>query len=220
MKRYLLICIVLLACAAGAIYFLLAPPDVPKVAATPTHLAIPSPRVAAPNAELVRKDPAPVSPLGDDVPAWARSKDAAVKTPAAPGSGRPPAAVGAAGGGRISPEVKAAAERLAALQTKKNVTPKEVAAALSDIEKANGSPVIGGVRLDVLRQNLLVADEMKTLSEELQAMQQAGALQTAEGRAKFQQKIKQIEEIRGRMQMDFGVTPASTLAAGKTGPAP
>lgn len=216
MKRALLICIVLLACAGGGICLFLSLPGTPKAAAAPPTPPTPSASGAMrPLAEPVRKDPVPVSPLGDDVPAWARRSDAAGK---APGSAAPDR--DAAAGSRVSPEVKAATQRLAALQSKKDLTPREVAAALGDIEKAHGSPIVGGVRLDVLRQNLLVADEMKTVSEELQAMQRAGVLQTAEGRARFQEKVRQIEEIRGRMQMDFGVPPAPALAAGKTGPAP
>lgn len=62
-------------------------------------------------------------------------------------------------------------EKLNRLQGQPTIDVKEVGAAISELEKINGSAVMNGVRLDVLRENLLVADQMQTAQKELQTLE-------------------------------------------------
>ncbi|RYX90363.1 MAG: hypothetical protein EOO28_29680 [Comamonadaceae bacterium] len=95
-----------------------------------------------------------------------------------------------------------------------NVTdPKQINDVLLQIEQANGSPVMQGVRLDVLRHNLVIADKMKTIAEGLQA-DTLSAANTSPGGSRtisVQARLDQLELLRKQLRMDIVVTPTAPL---------
>ena len=93
-----------------------------------------------------------------------------------------------------------------------NVTdPKQVSEAILRVEQANGSPILHGVRLDVLRNNLLIAEKMATISQELQSMGSRPA--SAAQSAAMQPKLDQLEALRKQLRTDV-VEPSVSVASG------
>jgi hypothetical protein len=108
--------------------------------------------------------------------------------------------------------MRAAMDRLNKLQSQKDLDPKAVEDALAEIERANGSSVMQGVRLDVLRENLRVAARMKKASEELQVLQQrstAGELNPAQ-QAELNKKLADLSALQREMRTDFMASTPST----------
>lgn len=97
-----------------------------------------------------------------------------------------------------------ALERLQELQKTGSTDPKQVAAAILQVEEANGSPNLQGVRLDLLRQNLEVAEKMRGLAAELSALQPTGkAPQTPEASAALQTKLEQLAALQKQLRTDI-----------------
>lgn len=97
----------------------------------------------------------------------------------------------------------AAIQRLQQLQGAGSRDPKEVSEAIHQLELAHGSPVMQGVRLDVLRQSLLVADRMKTLATELSVEQQAQGKSGQEVTPSMRAKMDQLEALQSQMRSDL-----------------
>lgn len=109
-----------------------------------------------------------------------------------------------------SAQMQAAMQKLQRLQAKgANLNPLEVESALGDLEKANGSTTLQGLRLDVLRENLRVAARMQKVAEELQALQRGGVKggdgngkDTAQ-RADFGRKLAELQSLQNQLRMDI-----------------
>lgn len=144
-----------------------------------------------------------------DQPAWINSTGPAPASATAPLPGAPVAnPVEDAKAVRM----RAAMDRLNKLQSQKDLDPKAVEEALAEIERANGSSVMQGVRLDVLRENLRVAVRLKTASEGMQVLQQrsaAGTLSPAQ-QVELDKKIAEISAIQREMRTDFMVGTPGT----------
>jgi len=113
---------------------------------------------------------------------------------------------------RRSDEFLAAVAQLQLLQKSDTSDPKEVAAALAQLEKANGSPLLHGLRLDVLRKNLELTAKITSLAESNK--ETADAVSTAPSdpasmrarEAASRLKFDQIEALRKQISMDFMVS--------------
>lgn len=104
--------------------------------------------------------------------------------------------------------MRAAMSRLEKLQGQKDPDPRAVDEALAEVERAHGSSVLQGVRLDVLRENLRVAARMQKAAGELQSLQQrsaAGELKPAE-QAELNRKLAEMEALQRELRMDFFVS--------------
>lgn len=148
----------------------------------------------------------------DNQPAWMNSTGPA-------SASAPSAAAPSPGGTASNPaedakavRMRAAMDRLNKLQSQKEVNPVAVEEALAEIERANGSSVMQGVRLDVLRENLRVAARLKKASDELQVLQKnsaAGTLTPAQ-QAELDKKMTDISAIQREMRTDFMVGTPGT----------
>ena len=103
-------------------------------------------------------------------------------------------------------------EKLNRLQGQPTIDVKEVGAAIAELEKINGSPVMSGVRLDVLRENLLVSDQMQTAQKELQTLERAPAANASERAALVQAKTAELAALRSRIRHDVMQTPAGGVS--------
>ncbi|KAK68358.1 hypothetical protein AZ22_0547 [Bordetella bronchiseptica 980-2] len=85
----------------------------------------------------------------------------------------------------------------------------ELDRALRDLEQAHGSPEVGGVRLDVLRANLRVAERLSVLGQQLQALQQQPASEP--GRAEAMRRIgDEVAALQKQLRTDYVIdTPAA-----------
>ncbi|KVG81688.1 hypothetical protein WJ36_13910 [Burkholderia ubonensis] len=84
--------------------------------------------------------------------------------------------------------------------------PATVAAALAEAEKANGSPILGGVNLDALRNNIQVLGQMQQIAQQMQGMDalQNGASQVdAQAQAAFMEKRSQLMALQRQMRSDI-----------------
>lgn len=134
------------------------------------------------------------------------------------------AAAARAGMPVIKPQLQAAMQRLDSLRQRGNPQPREVAEALLEVERANGSPVMGGVRLDVLRQNMAVVEKMKALADEVGAQGAQGLPvasgapaagpgssrpgQPGEASAAMAARLEQIAVLQKQLRTDIMVAPA------------
>jgi uncharacterized protein YfcZ (UPF0381/DUF406 family) len=107
--------------------------------------------------------------------------------------------------GARAAQMQASLRRLEKLQRQSNPDPAEVDAALAEVEKANGSNVLQGVRLSVLRENLKVAARMQKAAAELQSLQQrnASGARSATQQAELNQKLAEIQAMQRELRMDF-----------------
>lgn len=96
-----------------------------------------------------------------------------------------------------------AMSRLQHLQAAGSTDPKQIASALLQVEQANGSPVLQGVRLDILRQNLEVAERMKEIATQLSAMQPSDKTPlSAEATAAVRVKMDQLSSLQKQLRSD------------------
>ncbi|WP_439590402.1 hypothetical protein [Hydrogenophaga sp.] len=102
-------------------------------------------------------------------------------------------------------QMQASLRKLEKLQRQSNPDPAEVDAALADVEKANGSSVLQGVRLEVLRENLKVAARMQKAAAELQSLQQRNVSgeRSVARQAELNQKLAEIQAMQRELRMDF-----------------
>jgi hypothetical protein len=100
-------------------------------------------------------------------------------------------------------------EKLGKLQSQRDVDAREVAAVIAELEAVNGSPVMNGLRLDVLRDNILVADQMQTATKELQHLQSSIG-NASERTQRIESKIAELAALRTRLRADIMEPSART----------
>ncbi|KWE41755.1 hypothetical protein WT51_25305 [Burkholderia territorii] len=71
--------------------------------------------------------------------------------------------------------------------------PVQAAAALAELEKANGSSVLGGVDLSVLRRNLQIAGQMQQIAQQMQSLEPASGASAADAQSQALLKEKQMQ---------------------------
>ena len=140
---------------------------------------------------------------GTQTPAWLMPNSRAAAT----GPTTPASPDGAGISAKIA-RLSVVMEKLNRLQGQPTIDVKEVGAAIAELEKINGSPVMSGVRLDVLRENLLVADQMQTAQRELQTIERAPAANAPERAALIQSKTAELSALRSRIRHDVMQTTA------------
>ena len=103
-------------------------------------------------------------------------------------------------------------EKLNRLQGQPIIDVKEVNTAIAELEKINGSPVMSGVRLDLLRENLLVADQMQAAQKELQALERMPVTNASERTALVQSKTAELVVLSSRIRHDILQTPTGSIS--------
>lgn len=200
MKKKIILAAALAVLCAGATYVQWDTDAAPTVAATsvlPRSTPVPAPSLSG------RKPTGPgagLSPQDNpaDPPAWLRGTDAgnakaAAMNPAA-------ASAEAAKTARMDEAVK----KLQKLQGSKNPEPRQLYDAIAEIEVANGSPVLSGIRLDAIRHNLLIAEKIKVVAGELQAQQTPGrGNAAAPNAAALQPKIDELQALQKQLRTDL-----------------
>lgn len=168
-----------------------------------------SPAVAAPP---VVSAPVAVAPAAPPVPApWER--------PAGTDAG--PATARAAGTASASTDKEAAVRdermralekvsaRLQALRASNRADPAEVDKALGDLERIQGSSVVGGVDLSVVRASLRAATRMQELQKEIEQLRPATGEPTEANKAKLAEKYKEMQAVIAQMQASTGAVQAT-----------
>ena len=140
---------------------------------------------------------------GANLPAWMQSGSAGASSNENP-TPEPSATPEPVDAARLA-RMQAALQKLQQLQQQKSPSIPDVDAALADLERANGSSELQGLRLDVLRENLRVAARMQRLAEEYQALQQQKpeASQRVAHQAAVEQKARELEALQGELRLDF-----------------
>ena len=211
MKR-LVVLVLSMALLAAAVFLLLRdPPAAVTSARGPERLASESSAGAIPPPTRLPQtvDPAdsgaslPVA----QTPAWLMPNSRAT----AAGSTTPASTDGTGTSARIA-RLSAVMEKLNRLQVQPTIDVKEVGAAIAELEKINGSPVMSGVRLDVLRENLQIADQMQTAQRELQTLERAPAANAFERASLVQAKTAELAALRSRIRHDVMQTPAGSVS--------
>lgn len=110
------------------------------------------------------------------------------------------------------PRLTALLEKFNRLQMQPNVDTKAAAAAIEELEQINGSSVMNGIRLDVLRENLLVADQIETAAKELQSLQHSENTDAPERAALLQSKTANLATLRSRIRYDVVQSPAARVS--------
>lgn len=140
------------------------------------------------SSESATQLPAPISAGSSDRPAAAASgtTDAVGRIPI----GRPGA-----------PSLQQIQAELQALTAGgRQPTPAEVERVLAKLQDNQGSAVVAGVNLEVLRHNLRVAEQMRVLALEVQRL---SAQPTPENTARMQQLSAQLMQLQGQLQPDI-----------------
>lgn len=191
----------LLALLVLALWLLRAGPLPPERAVNP-----PPPALAVPAASLPVA-PAPVpAPASDAAPPWSAPP---LSPPVTPRSGGAPAALTAA-------QAKSAALQSIQRQLTELVAsgqsadPKKIDELLGEVERVQGSSSMGGVRIDVLRQNLALAAQMQALAADIQQIAGHGAQADP---AQLQAKMARLVELQAQMRTDVLAAPVAAPAA-------
>jgi hypothetical protein len=203
MKHYIFpIALVLL--MAGGGYVLLresAPAEpVPHVETAMPAVAAPAPATAASATKS-----ALVASAGaahpDDPPAWLRSAADPTQSLLEPATSPADKAASAAEEDRMA-RMQAVMTKFQRLQSDPQPQSREILAAIDELESINGSSVVGGVRLDVLRSNMLVIEKMQALSGELRKLQGPGGAPSPQSLELVQTRMAQMEALRSQLRSD------------------
>ncbi len=92
--------------------------------------------------------------------------------------------------------------KLQKLQSNPQTRPRELVTVLDELQNANGSPVVGGVKIDVLRNNVLVAEKMQGMAEELRRLQNGPDSGSPQNQALIQARLAAMEALRGQLRAD------------------
>ncbi len=166
------------------------------------------PARAAP-AALAAAAPAPQPPLAAaaprDTPAppWLRPREAAAS---APGPGRSATSANDARHARLA----RALQHLRTLQAAQDRDPRHVSDALMELESANGSPVLQGLRLDVMRHNLAVMAQIHDLGEQMRTLADAMPRDKApspETAAALKDRLAQLDALKRQLRTDVLADP-------------
>ena len=185
----------LLALLVLALWLLRAGPVPPERAANP-----PPPALAVPAASLPVA-PTP-TPAGDAAPPWSAPPLSPPVTPRSVGT---------------TTSLTAAQAKSAALQSiQRQLTdlvasgqgadPKKIDQLLGEVERVQGSSSMGGVRIDVLRQNLALAAQMQALAADIQHVAGQGAQADP---AQLQAKMARLIELQAQMRTDVLAAPVA-----------
>lgn len=142
------------------------------------------------------------SPSNADVPPWA-DRTGAVNGAAAPGIG---AAIS------LSPADQEKARQRAALRTRiqnltangRHPTPAEMDSVLGDLERVEGKPVVAGVDLAALRQNLAAVQKLQRISQQLQAETQRPG---GGDKKKIEALLAELRQVQAGMNYNVGKLP-------------
>ena len=213
MKR-LAILFLTMAVLAAAVFHVLRDPDAATLAAeSPAAVSAKSGSGAAALAKAPAGSPAnatssdPNRHPDGQTPAWLLPASRATAASAT-------SSTATASAGNADPKIarlNALLEKFSRLQMQPNVDAKAAAAAIAELEQINGSSVINGIRLDVLRESLLVADQIETASQELQSLQHAQTTDTPERIALLQSKTANLAALRSRIRYDVVQSPAGRV---------
>jgi hypothetical protein len=166
----------------------------------------PGTQAVAPQAPVAAGPRDPGSSANQALPAWMVGQDGKKKEAAAPaGSAGPQDEARAV-------RMQAAVARLEKLQSQgASLQPGEVEEAMLELEKANGSSVLHGVRLDVLRENLIVASRMQKLVGEIQAIQERKPLaeRDSQQQADLTRKMAELDTLQRAFRTDFQAAPVA-----------
>ncbi len=167
------------------------PPGPPPVAANaPAPVQAPMPAAAGSAPSFLSEAPAYAQPSGRPAPATSAPY------------GRP----------AIRPEeqapLEAAVARLNELQRSGRPDARAAIEAIKEIEAANGSPVVNGVRFDALRHNLEVAEKMQELGKKLEEARAKGALTPEAMKA----QMEQLAALQSQLRQDVMVQPPGAVA--------
>lgn len=203
MKLRLLCAGLVLATAAVAAY-LITDRDVPSSVSgsrpAPPATATPPPVASGASAAPGHTAPSATDPATR--PAWLQNSDKATPTIARPSADRgaeDPAVV--AEQARMT-RLTAVMTKLQKLQSNPQTRPRELVAVLDELQSANGSPVVGGVRIDVLRNNVRVAEKMQGMAEELRRLQHGADSGSPQNQALIQARLAEMEALRGQLSAD------------------
>lgn len=103
-----------------------------------------------------------------------------------------------------NPALDSAIANLMRLQSAPKVDPGEVVKALDQLERAHGSSVMNGVKLDVLRNNLEISQRISQKATEFDTMlkRNDGKQPTPEMMA----KLKELQSLQGQIRTDIMAT--------------
>lgn len=88
--------------------------------------------------------------------------------------------------------------------------PVQTAAALEELERANGSSVLGGVDLGVLRRNLQIAGQMQQIAQQMQSLEPTSGASAADAQSQALLKEKQAQLQALSQQLRAEVMVAGT----------
>lgn len=188
-----------LALAVLTLWLLRAGPLPPERAAT----APPSPPISL---ELPAPAPASLQAPGDTAPPWnAPSRTgtvpSAISDPAA--SPRPAVDRNAA-----LAEIQRQLVELSASGQAADV--QKIDRLLGEVERVQGSSTIGGVKIDVLRHNLAIAQKMQALAKDIEEASSRGAQADPK---QLQAQMARIVELQAQMRTDVVAAPAAVPAS-------
>lgn len=210
MKRLSLFFLLMVLLAAAVVHLLRDPDTATPAAGSPAHIPAENGAGAAAPAKSLAGNPA--NPVLSNQPPHSDSQIPAWLLPASRAAATGPANLPAkAFAGNADPKItrlNALLEKFERLQMQPNVDTKAAAAAISELEQINGSSVMNGIRLDVLRENLLMTDQIETASKELQSLQHAETADTPERAALLQSKTANLAALRSRIRYDVMQAPA------------
>ncbi|MFZ3120799.1 MAG: hypothetical protein WA159_21045 [Variovorax sp.] len=170
-------------------------PSIAIDASEPSSPPAPTPTTAVPSAQPSREP--------SSQPLWLRARRPDVGTADRSRETKPPA-------DRRDARFGVALERLGELSNQPDPDPVAVAEVIDLLEQANGSPVMNGVRLDVLRENLLVSKQITVIAKEIQAgVETSGRKMSSEQQGPLADKVRALEALRARLRTDVLEKPAT-----------
>lgn len=110
--------------------------------------------------------------------------------------------------------IDAAFEHLQKLQQSATTDIKEVSAAILQVEQANGSPVLHGIRLDVLRHNLEIAEKIKELASKNKLPPNSSLADISQIIPSTKEELAQLESLQKQLRIDI-IEKSSTLVGSK-----
>jgi len=97
--------------------------------------------------------------------------------------------------------------KLNALSPDKMKDPEEVAKILQELEQVNGSPVLNGLRLDVLRENLQTVAKMTPVAKKLEEIEQSNTKGNEKQESEKNQLRQQFQELAKKIRTDVADNP-------------
>lgn len=92
--------------------------------------------------------------------------------------------------------------KLNALSPEKMKDPEEVAKILQELEQVNGSPIMNGLRLDVLRENLQTVSRMTPIAKKLEEIEKSNIKGNEKLESEKNQLRQQLQELSKKIRTD------------------